>query len=135
MWVSYDNLWVCYAGSVGLILFLYVVKAASLRYLRGAPAAGTAFAAAMTLCVPVTWALSPDWDNEHVLRIGIYVGSPIATLAVPSVSFLIDLVRRPAVGQRREWHWRVPLELFIAVPVWVYFWVFCEFLVLGWVWI
>ena len=134
MWVSYDNLWVGYAGSTGLILFLYGVKAAVLRYLRTALPALAAFGAAVAACVPVTWALSPDWDNRHVLRIGIYVGGPVATLAVPCVSFLADLARRSA-GRPGGWLWRVPVELFLAVPAWFFCWVWFEFLVLGWVWI
>jgi hypothetical protein len=55
-------------------------------------------------------------------------------LTVPCVSFIIDLSRRVAVS-RRDWFWRVPLELFVAVPVWFYFRVFFEVLFLGWVWI
>jgi hypothetical protein len=134
VWVSYDNFWVCCAGSAGLILLLYGVKATVLRYVRPPSAALAMFFAAVVASVPVTWALSPDWDNQHVLRIAIYVGSPVATLAVPCASFLVDLARRSA-GHPGGWLWRVPLELFLAVPAWLYLWVFFEFLVLGWVWI
>jgi len=133
VWVSGDNLWVCYVGSISLILGLYAVKAVTLRFLRGA-AAGMAFLVAIALCVPVTWALSPDWDNKHLLRIGIYVGSPIATLTVPCASCLFDSAR----GSRSQfdvWLWRLPLELFLGVPAWLFFWVYFELLVLGWIWI
>jgi len=58
----------------------------------------------------------------------------VATLTVPIVSFLIDLVRRES-GKNGGWYWRVPLELLIAVPLWLYLWVFFEFYILGWVWI
>ncbi len=91
------------------------------------------FVTAVALCVPITWLLSPDWDNQHVLRIAIYVGSPVATLTVPCESFLFDLARRSA-GLQVNWLWRLPLELFIAVPAWFFVWVFFE-LFLGWVWI
>jgi hypothetical protein len=131
--VSYDNLWVFYIGSVGLILLMYAVKAATLWYLRSPFAAVAVFTVAVAACVPVTWALSPDWDNPNVLRVGIYAGGPIATLTVPCASFLIDLARRSA-GRPGGWLWRVPLE-FLGVPAWVYFWMFFELLVLGWVWI
>jgi hypothetical protein len=134
VWVSYDNLWVCYAGSVALILGLYGAKAAVLGHVRSVVVAVAMFAVAVVACVPVTWALSPDWDNRHVLRVGIYVGSPVATLAVPCVSFVVDLARRSA-GRPLGWLWRVPLELILAVPTWFVFWVFFELLVLGWVWI
>lgn len=134
MWVTYDNLWVFWVGSAGLILLLYAVKAAALRYLRTAVVSLSTFSLAVAACVPVTWALDPDWQNQHVLRIAIYIGSPVATLAVPCASFLVDLTRRSA-GHPGGWLWRVPLELFLAVPAWFYFWVFFEFLVLGWMWI
>lgn len=133
-WVSYDNLWVFYAGSVALILFLYAAKTGVLRHVRSAWAALAVFVVAAAACVPVTWALSPDWNNQHLLRVGIYVGSPVATIAVPCVSFLADLVRRTC-GCPGGWLWRVPLELFLAVPAWFVFWGFFELLVLGWVWI
>jgi hypothetical protein len=132
VWVSYDNLWVFFAGSAGLILVLYAVKALALRYLRWA-GAGLAFAAAAALCVPVTWAISPDWENRHVLWVAIYVGNPVATLTVPCVSFLIDWAWA-STDQPSAWLWRLPLE-WLAVPVWFFFWVYFEFLALGWVWI
>jgi hypothetical protein len=126
------------AGNAGLILFLYGVKAAALRHLRPALLAGVAFFGAVVLCVPLTWALSPDWHNPNVLRIAVYVGSPIACLAVPCASFLVDLACRSAGGPGEPSAappWRLPVELLIAVPAWIYLWVWVEVLVLGWVWI
>jgi hypothetical protein len=134
MWVSSDNLWVCYLGSLGLILLLYAAKWALLRFVACAGIAATLFSAAVALCVPATWALSPDWDNEFVLPIANYVGGPVATLTVPYMSFLVDLLRK-SVGHPGGWHRRIPLEVFVGVPAWAYIWVYFEFLVLGWVWI
>jgi hypothetical protein len=134
VWVSYDNLWLFYAGSIVLILLLYVVKAVCLQNVRTNAGSLTLFAAVIACCVPVTWALSPDWHNPSVFRIAIYVGSPVATLAVPTVSFIIDIRRRSA-GHSENWLRRMPLEWFIAVPAWFFLWIFLEFFVLGWVWI
>jgi hypothetical protein len=134
VWVSDDNLWAFFAGSAGLILLLYAVKAAVLRYVRPPTVALLTFFAVVAACVPVTWTLSPDWGNRHVLRIAIYIGDPVGTLAVPCASFLVDLARWSA-GQHGGWLWRVPLELFLMVPLWLYVWAFFQFLVLGWVWI
>jgi hypothetical protein len=133
MWVTYDNFWLFYAGTFTLILFLYVMKALLLRPRYSDKEALTIFFLAVALCVPFTWALSPDWKNIHVSRFSNYVGSPIMTFTVPCVSFLIDLARRSA-GHHGGWLWRVPLELLIAVPLWFYCWVFME-LMLGWIWI
>jgi hypothetical protein len=126
-------MWVFYLGSVGLILFLYGVKVIVLRWVRGAATARITFAVAAGLCVPVTWALSPDWHNLHVYHIANFVGNPIATLFVPCVSFLIDLARRSG-GKEGCWYWRIPLELFVGVPAWFFLWIFVELFVLGWAW-
>jgi hypothetical protein len=131
MSVSYENAWVCFIGSYGLIVFLHAVKAFSLHYLRPA-LAGMTFSSITALCVPATWALSPDWDNESVLWVANYVGNPVMTLTVPIVSFLIDWTR-PWAGPSSRWWLRVPFEWLVAVPVWFYFWVCLEFFVLGWV--
>ena len=77
MWVTYeDNLWVCHAGFVALVLYLYAAKAGVLRLVVNPVLAALLFSAAASLCVPAMWALSPDWDNEHVSPMGIYVGGP-----------------------------------------------------------
>ena len=136
MWVSYekDNVWVCYLGSVGLILFLYCVKAVVLWWVRSPTFALAGFAVAGAFCFPLTWALSPDWNNRQVHPAAILGGSPIATLFVPYVSFRIDLARRSS-GKDGGWYWRVPLELLVGVPAWFVFWVYFEVFVLGWAWI
>ena len=117
-----------------LILFLYAAKAVILHHICQAALAGGIFVAVAALCVPVTWGLSPDWDNEFVLPAGNYFGSPIGTLTIPCGSFFIDLARRSA-GCKDDWYWRVPLEILVGIPAWVYLWVYIQFLVLGWVWI
>jgi hypothetical protein len=132
--VTYDNLWVFQLGTALLILALYGAKALVLRYAPHRGYAAVLFAGAVSWCVPVTWVLSPDWDNRHVLRIAILVGSPVATLTVPCVSFVIDLARK-LPPRKWEWAWRVPLEVCVAVPAWGLAWVFFEFAILGWVWI
>jgi hypothetical protein len=134
MWVNYDNLWVFYAGSIGVILLLYAVKAGALHYVRTTWLSCVAFGAAAALCIPVTWALSPDWHNGHVARIGIYVGSPVITLVVPCVSFLADLFLG-SVDLQDRWRRRVLFEWLVAVPAWFFVWIYFEAFFLGWVWI
>ncbi|MFT3880906.1 MAG: hypothetical protein QM703_14740 [Gemmatales bacterium] len=132
MWVSYENIWLFYVGGLGLILFLYLAKAVVLRYVRESAFALVAFVYLAALCVPIAWALSPDWKNRSILPIANYVGTPIIIMTVPCLSFLIDLSRRPK-DTAKEWYWRIPLEVVVFVPLWFYFWVFFE-VVLGWVW-
>ena len=81
--------------------------------------------------IPLLWALSPDWNNPHVLPIANYVGTPIAILTIPVVSFVIDVAScaKPRVSARTV------VELLVGVPVWFFFWLFLELLLLDWIWI
>jgi hypothetical protein len=133
--VTYDNIWICYAGSIAIIAGVYAVKAVALRPNNTRLGAAVLFFLCLVPCIPITWALSPDWGNRHVLRIAIYVGQPIATLGVPVTSFLFDLTGGTATLTARN---RLILHLFewlVAVPTWFVTWIFIEFLFLGWVWI
>ncbi len=122
VWVDYDNnLWVFHAGTAFLVLSLYAVKEAALQFAGRTGLAGSMFAAAVFLCVPITWVLSPDWDNEFVLPAGVYVGCPIMVLTVPTASFAFDLPRR-ASDRLGEWRWRIPLEVFVGIPAWACCW-------------
>ena len=128
------SVWLTYGGSIALVVFLYAAKCLTLRKAEHPRRAMAIFILAVAACVPVTWALSPDWDNPHVFRIAIYAGSPIATLAVPVTSFFADLRRRADPRPVERWA-RCLLEWFIAVPIWFFAWIFIEVFVLGWVWI
>src|SRR5258708_7308617 len=129
-----NSIWVTYVGSVALVAFLYGTKCLILRKASDTRLASALFCLAVAACIPITWALSPDWNNRHVFRIAIYAGSPIATLSVPIISFFADLARRtdhpPVNGVAR-----CLLEWFVAVPLWFVAWVFIKVFVLGWVWI
>lgn len=120
---------VLYIIDFGLILSLYAIKALVFRYLRSGAAMLGAFCAAIALAAAVTWICSPDWDNELVERIAVWVGTPIAVLWVPVVSFLFDFIS----GRRSMRHWpvRVPVEVFLLAPVWFVLWLYI-ILSLGW---
>jgi hypothetical protein len=118
-----------WAADFGLIIALYGFKALLFRFVRLPILLLGGFLLGVALAVPVTWLTSPDWDNDCVHRIAIWVGDPVGILAVPCVSFLVDCFK----GRRdmRNWPIRVPVEVFVAVPVWVIMWV--QFMVaLGW---
>ena len=127
-------IWVFYLGGLLLILALYGAKYLGLSRFSSL-AAVTLFVLAAVAAVPVTWLLSPDWDKPYVLRIANFVGTPIMVLMVPIVSFVYDLRAKQVAGRFKPALWRLPLELFVAVPIWFVFWIFFEFGVLHWVWI
>jgi hypothetical protein len=131
--VTYQTIIVTWIVSAILILGLYVVKAWLLRRVANPRHAALLFACIAGFCVPVTWAVCPDWNKRNVFPIANYVGDPIMTLTVPCLSFAYDLIRRMN-GARPSWLWRLPIEL-LAIPCWVVAWAFFELLVLGWVWI
>jgi hypothetical protein len=124
-----------YTGIAGIVLFLYVSKALVLRFVHTDVLARLLFVAAVALCVPLTWAISVDWDNSEVSRIANYVGYPVSILTVPCVSFLFDLRRRQrgAVMPGGCGYWRMPLELLVVVPLWIVFWIYFETFILGWI--
>ncbi|MBS0261826.1 MAG: hypothetical protein JSS02_07700 [Planctomycetes bacterium] len=126
-------IWITYAGSIALIFFLYGAKGVILRNARNPRVRIALFSIAVAVCIPVTWGLSPDWNNRHVFRIAIYVGSPIATLTIPVISFLADSARTNGIPRPRLV--RGLLEWFVAVPLWFVGWAFFEAFVMGWVWI
>ena len=127
-------IWVFYLGGLLLILTLYGAKYLGLsRFSRFGAIAF--FGLAVIAAVPVTWVLSPDWDNPHVLPIANVVGMPILLLTVPIASFVFDLRTKKITDRFKPARWRLPLELFVAVPIWFAIWIFFEIAVLSWVWI
>ncbi len=122
-----------YTGDFGIVLGLYGLKALLLRSAFGQRRVLAFFTLAVCLALPAVWAFSPDWDNPQMLPIGKWLGAPIAVLTVPCCSFLVDYLK----GWRttRSWYIRIPLEVFIGVPVWAYIWALICFYVLGWVWV
>jgi len=122
-----------YAADFGIVIALYGLKALLFRSVRSAGFSLGCFFFIVALFVPVTWLTSPDWNNQNVARIAIWVGDPIAILPVPSVSFLFDFF-----SHRRYTHYwriRVSLEIFAAFPLWVFIWVMIQVIVFNWVWI
>src|SRR5262245_47328251 len=116
MLVSYDNVWLFYVGTALLIVNLYVAKYLILRHVPGTKPAILSFLVVFLPSIGTTWALSPDWKNPSVRPIANVVGTPIAILTIPSISFFIDLSRREA-GKLGGWYGRMLLE-FVLVPLW-----------------
>ena len=113
----------------GLLMALYGYKALLFRFVRSPGLLPGYFFLGVALAVPVTWLTSPDWNNEFTQRIAIWIGDPVAILAVPCVSFLVDYF----TGRRDMKYWpiRVPVEIFGIVPAWVYGCMLMEYR-LGW---
>lgn len=123
------NTFALYATDFGLIAALYGLKALLFRFVRSPGLLFGCFFLGVALAVPVTWLISPDWNNEYVRRIAIWVGDPVAFLSIPCVSFLVDFFR----GRRdmKGWPIRVPAEVFVAVPAWTLCWILIM-VSLGW---
>src|SRR5690348_298617 len=119
-----------YAADFGLIIALYGYKAFLFRYVRSSGLLLGCFFLGVAVVVPMTWLTSPDWNNQHVYRIAIWIGDPIAILTIPCISFLFDYFK----GWRDMRHWpvRVPVEVFVAAPAWFYIWIFIQVFVLNW---
>jgi len=66
-----------------------------------------------------------------VSGIAEWVGTPIALLFVPTAFLVYDLI---TATHLTAWKYaaRTLLEI-LLIPVWVYLWLMCEFLLLGWV--
>ena len=127
------NIVVTYAVDFGVVLSLCGLKALLFRFVRSRQLILACFFLGVALLTPVTWLVSPDWNNEYIYRIAIWVGEPVAVLAVPCVSFLLDYFKgRRGMGR---WQLRVPLETFVAMPVWIFIWAWIQFSVLGWEWV
>ena len=122
-----------YVTDFAVIFSLYGLKVLLFRFVRPSGMLLGCYSLALALAVPITWLASSDWHNPHVYRIGIWIGDPIAVLAIPCASFLFDFLR----GCRDMKHWpiRCIVEIFIVVPAWVYVWIMIQVFVFGWVWI
>lgn len=86
----------------------------------------------IALSLPYVWFLvSPDWFNRHINRIACWVGDPVGIWIVPTISFVADLTRMKPPGGT-FYMIRSVVEVFVVVPVWVIFWAFFSFFILGW---
>jgi len=114
-----------------------IVLLCSLRFVIVAMARGPADAFVWYLLLfaamlPGVWLLVDiDWDNVAVSGIAEWVGTPIALLFVPTAFLVYDLI---TATHLTAWKYaaRTLLEI-LLIPVWVYLWLMCEFLLLGWV--
>jgi hypothetical protein len=83
--------------------------------------------------LPAVWPLVvTEWDNEAGAPIGNWVGAPVALLFVPAAIALYDVA---TATRLTAWPFaaRSLVEVVVLFPAWLYFWVMCMFLLLGWV--
>lgn len=125
---------VSYAADGCYIIALYALKLALFRSLRSRLFVLGCFFIGVAVIIPLTWVTSPDWNNPHVYRIGIWIGDPIAVLAVPTVSFFFDYFKGDYYLRGFQTV-RFLLEILVGVPVWFIIWVYIQCFLLGWVWI
>jgi hypothetical protein len=133
IWHVNDNPAIWWAGTVAIILILFILKFIVLHRIRDRNLAVFTYVAAVAAAVPALWLLDPDWDSIHLdIRIH-YLSMPVAVLTVPYASFVLDLLRRE-FGATDSGLLRLPFELLLLVPAW-FIAVGTLTLFLGWVWI
>lgn len=109
-----------------VVLSLYWVKASIFGQAQNSKVDWQFFLLSVGLCVPITWALFPgDWSTNFVFA--TYISNPIAVLALPCMSFLLDW-RLLLKGGNPVWTDRHSWEILFGVPVWFILWsYFCAF--------
>jgi hypothetical protein len=113
---------VLWLNTAALLLVFYIWKLAIIREYRDREAALLRYGYLTAVFVPYFWALATgDWTNPEATDAAIYLGSPIALLLVPTLTFAADL--RYANGYTTGDRWlRSVAELVIVIPLWNFVW-------------
>ncbi len=134
MHLTYEHgIGLVYFCGVILVAAMYVAKEVVLHYVPNRRDATILFATVIGVLVPLTWAVSPDWGSLGHAPISNYLGTQIAILTVPVVTFVWDVFQIPRRGFSSRWR-RFVVEI-VAVPLWFVNWIFMELTVLDWIWI
>jgi hypothetical protein len=122
----------CYFFAVAALALLYSLRYLILTRSRSLANALTWYLLLLSSLLPAVWLLVVfDWDNEAVAEIANWVGTPIMLFFVPTAFLCYDAWKgtKPTAGGYIA---RSLLEVVVLIPAWALFWVFCEFLLLGW---
>jgi len=124
---------VSYIGLLAVIVILYGLRTTLYLWVPNPRHIAVFMVFGFVLALPCVWFFSPDWNNPQMVTAGKWIGTPIAVLTVPFISFLADELR----GRHNLSHWyiRLLLEIVIGVPAWAYLWALICFFILGWVWV
>lgn len=91
---------------------------------------------ALILSFPYVWILvAVDWENPFASTFVCWIGTPVAFLAVPTISFIGEVENQDVDISTRYLMKRYLWELFVCCPLWFIAWGFIEFCLLGWIWI
>jgi hypothetical protein len=118
-----------------LLVIIYLGKRCIPRVASSVPAAVCWYGLGVACSLPYIWFfVALDWQNPFVYRVSCWVYDPIAIWTIPTASFAWD------VASRRPWPWqtyllRSVIEIAGVMPVWLVFWMFVSFFVLGGGWI
>src|SRR5262249_46364607 len=124
-----------YGLGILLVIFIYVGKRWITRLALNAPATILCYCLGIVCSLPYIWFLFVvDWQNEFVLRVACWIYYPIGIWFVPTASFAWDVMSRtPCTGQ--AYFARSVIEVVVVIPIWLQFWVFVSFFLLGGGWI
>jgi hypothetical protein len=124
---------VSYGGLFAILAILYGLRATLYLWVPSPRHIAVIMVFGFLLALPGVWFFSPDWRNPQMVTAGKWIGTPVAVLTVPCVSFLVDGLS--GRGNLRRWYIRLPLEILIGVPAWAYLWALICLFILGWVWV
>jgi hypothetical protein len=124
-----------YGSALLLLVAIYVGKRLITR-LALTPSVGMAWYVLGVLgSLPYIWFLVVlDWQNVMVFRRSCWVYYPIAIWFVPTLSFAWDVTHRIPCSFD-AYLLRTIIEIALLVPLWLMFWLFTAFFMLGGGWI
>lgn len=86
----------------------------------------------IAVSLPYIWFLiSTSWRYQWAEPELSWFGDPILIWFLPTTSFVIDLNRKTIIPLK--WYVLRTLAEFLIFPIWMYCWIFFEFLGLGWI--
>jgi hypothetical protein len=134
-WIGQGG-WAFARYAVLLVAVAYIVKWFACTCCKRRWTAVHIFSFFIALSLPYIWFLCViDWFNPFLYRVSCWVGYPIAIWFVPLVSFVVDLYFWKKTKSLKYCLIRIGVEVFIVFPLWIYFWAFFSFFILGWGWI
>jgi hypothetical protein len=122
------------AVGMSVLIGFYLVKIVISRRVYHWAVQIVAYVMLLSLVLPYIYIRWEDWSNPHIFLVGNWCGSAVAVLAIPTFTFMFDLIDH-RVHSNRWMIVRSSLEILVGIPVWTIFWAFFSFFILGFGWV